>query len=103
MRAQQAVAARKAKAKLAALATKRRLVERRLVGQEPSKPESRADRVLPLALLFLAPLLLFVLALAPRRALPQGWLVRALEPRREDLAWLGIAVLILIAFLLVAT
>lgn len=102
VRAQRAAAARKAKAKLAALETKRRLVGRRVVGQESSKPESRAARVLPYALLLLAPLVLLILAIAPARALPRGWAVRALEPRREDLAWLGIGVLVLIAFLFLA-
>jgi hypothetical protein len=54
------------------------------------------------ALLFLLPLALFSLALAPARALPRG-AVRALEPRREELAFLGIGVLVLIAFLFLAT
>jgi hypothetical protein len=109
VRAQRAAAARKAKAKLAALKAKRRLeakrrlVGRRLVGQahEPSKPDSGAARVLAFALL--APLVLFILAFAPARVLPRGWAVRALEPRREELAFLGMGVLILIAFLFVAT
>lgn len=109
VRAQRAAAARKAKAKLAALKAerrleaKRRLIGRRVVGQapEPSKSDSRAARVLAFALL--APLLLFILALAPARALPRGWAVRALEPRREELAFLGMGVLMLIAFLFFAT
>jgi hypothetical protein len=53
--------------------------------------------------LLLAPLALFSLALTPARALPRGWAVRALEPRREELAFLGLGVLFLIAFLFLAT
>jgi hypothetical protein len=100
LRAQRAAAARKAKAKLAALATKRRLVAHRAVGQESSEPGSQVARVLALALL--APLVLFILALTPTRALPWGWAVRALERRREELAFLGMGVLVLIAFLFLA-
>jgi hypothetical protein len=54
--------------------------------------------VLLLALLLLAPLALFSLALAPARALPRGWAVRALEPRREELAFLGVGLFVVIAF-----
>jgi hypothetical protein len=102
VRAQRAAAtrtaksARNAKAEQAALATKRRLA-----GRRPVEQESSSARVLLFALL-LAPLALFGLALAPARVLPRGWAVRALEPRREDLAFLGMGVLFMIAFLFLA-
>jgi hypothetical protein len=72
------------------------------VGQASSNAESGSARVLLFALLLLAPLALFSLALAPARALPRGWVVRALEPRREELVFLGMGVLFLIAFLFLA-
>ncbi len=72
-----------------------------MVAPESSEPGLRAGRILAFALL--APLVLFILAVAPARALPGGWAVRALEPRREELAFLGMGVLLLIAFLFFAT
>lgn len=108
VRAQRAAArrraedARKAKAEQAALlATERRLAGGRPVGQESSKAEPGSARVLLFALL-LAPLALFSLAFAPARALPRGWAVSALEPRREELAFLGMGALFLIAVIFLA-
>jgi hypothetical protein len=47
-------------------------------------------------------LLLFSLAAVPARAVPWSWAVRTLDTRREELAFLGIAVLLAIAALFMA-
>lgn len=58
---------------------------------------------MPLAILLVGTaLLLFSLAAIPARAVPWPWAVRALDPRREELVFLGIAALLAIAALFLA-
>jgi hypothetical protein len=58
---------------------------------------------MPLAPLLMGlALLLFSLAAVPARAVPWSWAVRTLDTRREELAFLGIAVLLAIAALFMA-
>lgn len=67
------------------------------------EPESRAARVLPFALALMGlALLLLSLAAVPARVVPWGWALRALDDRREKLAFSGIAVLLAIAALFLA-
>jgi hypothetical protein len=55
---------------------------------------------MPLALLLMGvALLLFSLAAVPARLLPWPWAARALDTRREELAFSGIAVLLAIVTL----
>jgi hypothetical protein len=81
------------------------LVGRRrpLVAQTPFETESKVARVMPFALMFiLAALLFFSLAAIPARVVPWYWAVQALDHRREELAFLGIAALLAIAALFLA-
>jgi hypothetical protein len=56
---------------------------------------------MPLAPLLMGlALVLFSLAAVPARAVPWSWAVRTLDTRREELAFLGIAVLLATAALL---
>jgi hypothetical protein len=66
------------------------------------EPKSIAAGVMPLLLLMGAAVLLFSLAAVPARALPWPWAVRAINTRREELAFLGIAVLLAVAALFLA-
>jgi hypothetical protein len=59
--------------------------------------------VLPFALALMGlALLLLSLAAVPARVVPWGWALRALDDRREKLAFSGIAVLLAIAALFLA-
>jgi hypothetical protein len=81
------------------------LVGRRspLAAETLFEPESRAASVMPLAPLLMGlALVLFSLAAVPARAVPWSWAVRTLDTRREELAFLGIAVLLATAALFVA-
>lgn len=58
---------------------------------------------MPFALMLLgAALALFSLAAIPARTVPWSWAVRALDDRREELAFLGIAALLAIIALFLA-
>jgi hypothetical protein len=66
------------------------------------QPESRVARVLPFALgLMGLALLLFSLAAVPARVMP-WWAERALDNRRENLAFMGFGALLAIAALFLA-
>jgi hypothetical protein len=66
------------------------------------QPESRVDRVLPFALALMGlALLLFSLAAIPARVMP-WWAERALDNRRDNLAFIGVAALLAIAALFLA-
>ena len=60
--------------------------------------------VLPFALVLVgAALLLFGLAAVPAHAVPWSWAVYTIESRREELAFLGIAALLAIIALFLAS
>jgi hypothetical protein len=64
------------------------------------EPESRAARVMPFVLvLMVLALLFFSLAAIPARVVPWSWALHALDSRREELAFSGIAALLAIAAL----
>ena len=66
------------------------------------QPESKVARVLPFALVLMGlALLLFSLAAVPARVMP-WWAERALDHRRENLAFMGVAALLAIAALFLA-
>jgi hypothetical protein len=66
------------------------------------QPESKVARVLPFALVLMSlALMLFSLAAVPARVMP-WWAVRALDNRRENLAFMGVAALLAIAALFLA-
>ena len=66
------------------------------------QPESKVARVLPFALVLMGlALLLFSLAAVPARVMP-WWAERALDNRRENLAFMGVAALLAIAALFLA-
>jgi hypothetical protein len=66
------------------------------------QPESKVARVLPFALVLIGlALLLFSLAAVPARVMP-SWAQRALDNRRENLAFVGVAALLAIAALFLA-
>jgi hypothetical protein len=67
------------------------------------QPESRLARVMPFALALTGlAFVLFSLAAIPARAVPWSWAMRALDNRRENLAFMGIAALLAIAALFLA-
>jgi hypothetical protein len=67
------------------------------------RAESRLARVLPFAIVLMGlALLLFSLAAIPARAVPWSWAERALDHRRENLAFMGIAALLALVALFVA-
>jgi hypothetical protein len=62
------------------------------------EPESRAARVMPFAVVLMGlALLLFSLAAVPARVVPWSWAQHAIDNRREELAFSGIAALLAIA------
>ena len=66
------------------------------------QPESKVARVLPFALVLMGlALMLFSLAAVPARVMP-WWAVRALDNRRENLAFIGVGALLAIAALFLA-
>ncbi len=66
------------------------------------QPESKVARVLPFALVLMGlAFLLFSLAAVPARVMP-WWAERALDNRRENLAFMGIAALLAIGALFLA-
>ena len=66
------------------------------------QPESKVARVLPFALVLMGlALLLFSLAAVPARVMP-WWAERALDNRRENLAFMGVAALLAIGALFLA-
>jgi hypothetical protein len=65
--------------------------------------ESTLARVLPFAIVLLGlALLFFSLAAIPARAVPWSWAERALDHRRENLAFIGIAALLALVALFLA-
>ena len=67
------------------------------------RAESRLARVLPFAIVLMGlALVLFSLAAIPARALPWSWAERALDHRRENLAFIGIAALLALVALFLA-
>jgi hypothetical protein len=70
---------------------------------EQFQAESRLARVLPFAIALMSlALLLFSLAAIPARAVPWSWAERALDHRRENLAFIGIAALLALVALFLA-
>ena len=104
----QEVARARASAQRAAAARKaaRTALERRSRPPTPLtqlETESRVAGVLPFALVLVgAALLLFGLAAIPAQAVPWSWAVHAIETRRQELAFLGIAALLSIIALFLA-
>jgi len=67
------------------------------------RAESRLTRVLPFAIVLMSlALLLFSLAAIPARAVRWSWAERALDHRRENLAFMGLAALLALAALFLA-
>jgi hypothetical protein len=74
-----------------------------LAAQTLLEPQSRSAGVMPLALVLMGgALLLFSLAAIPARAVPWPWVLRGLDHRRGELAFLGIVALLAMAALFLA-
>lgn len=65
--------------------------------------KSKVARLLPFAIVLMSlALLLFSLAAMPARVVPWPWVMRGLDHRRADLAFLGIVALLVMAGLFLA-